>query len=67
MIDRYDLPVTAASPAALEAYERDAWAVHAFAHAVYEMAAFETGLARLPSAIHPCGTWAGSGITWCGT
>ena len=33
---------------------RDAWAVHAFAHAVYEMAAFETGLARLPAAIHPC-------------
>ena len=40
--------------AALRRNERDAWAVHAFAHAVYEMAAFETGLARLPAAIHPC-------------
>ena len=39
---------------ALRRNERDAWAVHAFAHAVYEMAAFETGLARLPGAIHPC-------------
>ena len=39
---------------ALRRNERDAWAVHAFAHAVYEMAAFETGLARLPAAIHPC-------------
>jgi tetratricopeptide (TPR) repeat protein len=40
--------------AALRRNERDAWAVHAFAHAVYEMGAFETGLARLPAAIHPC-------------
>jgi tetratricopeptide (TPR) repeat protein len=40
--------------AALRRNERDAWAVHAFAHAVYEMAAFETGLLRLPAAIHPC-------------
>jgi tetratricopeptide (TPR) repeat protein len=40
---------------ALRRNERDAWAVHAFAHAVYEMAAFETGLLRLPAAIHPCG------------
>jgi tetratricopeptide (TPR) repeat protein len=40
--------------AALRRNERDAWAVHAFAHAVYEMAAFETGLLRLPPAIHPC-------------
>ena len=39
---------------ALRRNERDAWAVHAFAHAVYEMAAFETGLTRLPAAIHPC-------------
>jgi tetratricopeptide (TPR) repeat protein len=39
---------------ALRRNERDAWAVHAFAHAVYEMAAFETGLARLPAVIHPC-------------
>jgi tetratricopeptide (TPR) repeat protein len=40
--------------AALRRNERDAWAVHAFAHAVYEMAAFETGMATLPAAIHPC-------------
>jgi tetratricopeptide (TPR) repeat protein len=40
--------------AALRRNERDAWAVHAFAHAIYEMAAFETGLTRLPPAIHPC-------------
>ena len=40
--------------AALRRNERDAWAVHAFAHAVYELAAFETGLARLPAAIHSC-------------
>lgn len=39
---------------ALRRNERDAWAVHAFAHALYEMAAFETGLGRLPAAIHPC-------------
>jgi tetratricopeptide (TPR) repeat protein len=39
---------------ALRRNERDAWAVHAFAHAVYEMGAFETGLTRLPAAIHPC-------------
>jgi tetratricopeptide (TPR) repeat protein len=40
--------------AALARNARDAWAVHAFAHAVYEMAAFETGVSRLPAAIHPC-------------
>jgi tetratricopeptide (TPR) repeat protein len=39
---------------ALRRNERDAWAVHAFAHALYEMAAFDTGIARLPAAIHPC-------------
>jgi len=33
---------------------RDAWAIHALAHALYEMAAFDTGIARLPPAIHPC-------------
>ncbi len=40
--------------AALTRNPRDAWAVHAFAHALYEMAAFDTGLTRLPAAIHPC-------------
>lgn len=46
---------------ALEAGERavardpeDAWAVHAVAHALYEMAAFDHGIVRLPPAIHPC-------------
>jgi tetratricopeptide (TPR) repeat protein len=39
---------------ALRRNARDAWAVHAFAHALYETAAFETGLDRLPPAIHPC-------------
>ena len=28
--------------------------LHAFAHALYEMAAFDTGITRLPPAIHPC-------------
>ena len=51
--DRCDEAVPVAL-AALRRNERDAWAVHAFAHAVYEMAAFETGLGRLPAAIHPC-------------
>ncbi len=32
----------------------DAWSIHALAHAIYEMAAFDTGIARLPPAIHPC-------------
>jgi tetratricopeptide (TPR) repeat protein len=33
---------------------RDAWAIHALAHALYEMAAFDTGVTRLPPAIEPC-------------
>ena len=33
---------------------RDAWAIHALAHALYEMAAFDTGIARMPEAIEPC-------------
>jgi hypothetical protein len=40
--------------AALLRNPRDAWAVHALAHALYEMAAFGTGIERLPPAIHPC-------------
>jgi tetratricopeptide (TPR) repeat protein len=39
---------------ALTRNPRDGWAVHAFAHAVYELGAFDTGLAALPPAIHPC-------------
>ncbi len=33
---------------------RDAWAIHALAHALYEMAAFDTGLRGLPPRVHPC-------------
>jgi len=33
---------------------RDAWAIHALAHALYEMAAFDTGIRRMPAAIAPC-------------
>ncbi len=51
--DRCDDAVRVAQ-AALRANPRDAWAVHALAHAIYEMAAFDTGLATLPAAIHPC-------------
>jgi tetratricopeptide (TPR) repeat protein len=32
----------------------DAWSIHALAHAIYELAAFDTGITRLPPAIHPC-------------
>lgn len=37
----------------------DAWAVHALAHALYESAEFDAGIARLPPAIHPC-----RGLNW---
>src|SRR2546428_1152603 len=40
--------------AAIEKNPRDAWSLHALAHAIYEMAAFDTGITRLPPAIHPC-------------
>lgn len=40
--------------AAIRANPQDAWAVHALAHALYEMAAFDTGIRRLPPIIHPC-------------
>jgi len=33
---------------------RDAWGIHALAHALYEMAAFDTGIARLPGCVEPC-------------
>jgi tetratricopeptide (TPR) repeat protein len=33
---------------------RDAWAVHALAHALYEKGASEAGIATLPPAIRPC-------------
>ena len=40
--------------AAIEKNPRDAWSIHALAHAIYEMAAFDTGITRLPPVIHPC-------------
>jgi tetratricopeptide (TPR) repeat protein len=40
--------------AALVANPRDAWAIHALAHGLYEMAAFESGLRVLPPCIEPC-------------
>ncbi|MGH7356997.1 MAG: tetratricopeptide repeat protein [Candidatus Rokuibacteriota bacterium] len=40
--------------AALALNPRDAWAIHALAHALYEAASFERGITRLPRAIHPC-------------
>jgi tetratricopeptide (TPR) repeat protein len=33
---------------------RDAWAVHALAHTLYEMGSARAGVALLPPAIHPC-------------
>ncbi|HEU4371549.1 MAG TPA: hypothetical protein VFV05_25275 [Methylomirabilota bacterium] len=45
--------------AALALNPRDAWGVHALAHALYESADFDTGIVRLPPAIHPC-----RGLNW---
>jgi len=44
---------------ALTLNPRDAWTVHALAHALYESAAFDAGITRLPIAIHPC-----RGLNW---
>ena len=44
---------------ALTLNPRDAWTVHALAHALYEAADFDTGVTRLPAAIHPC-----RGLNW---
>lgn len=49
----------AAADRALALNPRDAWAVHALAHALYESADFDTGVSRLPPAIHPC-----RGLNW---
>jgi tetratricopeptide (TPR) repeat protein len=48
-----------AAEAALALNRRDAWAVHALAHALYEAADFDGGVTRLPPAIHPC-----RGLNW---
>jgi tetratricopeptide (TPR) repeat protein len=45
--------------AALARDPRDAWGVHALAHALYESAMFDTGIARLPPATHRC-----TGLNW---
>jgi tetratricopeptide (TPR) repeat protein len=37
----------------------DAWSIHALAHALYESAEFDTGIARLPGIIEPV-----SGLNW---
>jgi tetratricopeptide (TPR) repeat protein len=44
----------------------DAWAVHALAHALYELAAFDEGAGRLPPAIHPCQrlNWFRNHLVW---
>ena len=56
--DRCEEAVRAADTA-LALNPRDAWGVHALAHALYESADFETGVTRLPPAIHPC-----RGLNW---
>src|SRR5262249_15153301 len=43
-----------AAETAMARNSRDAWAIHALAHALYELAAFDEGVGRLPPAIHPC-------------
>jgi len=45
--------------AALQLEANDPWSVHALAHALYESADFDTGVTRLPPAIHPC-----RGLNW---
>jgi tetratricopeptide (TPR) repeat protein len=44
---------------ALTRNPEDAWSIHALAHALYESAAFDTGVTRLPAAIEPC-----RGLNW---
>jgi tetratricopeptide (TPR) repeat protein len=40
--------------AAIALNPRDAWAVHALAHALYDMGDSASGITRLPPAVHPC-------------
>jgi len=51
---------------ALAKNPQDAWAVHALAHALYEMAHFDEGVDRLPPAIHPCQrlNWFRNHLVW---
>ena len=55
-----------AAETAMARNPRDAWAIHALAHALYEMAAFEEGVGRLPPAIHPCQhlNWFRNHLVW---
>ncbi|MBI3827136.1 MAG: hypothetical protein HY294_14180 [Candidatus Rokubacteria bacterium] len=51
--DRCDEAIRVAQ-AALTANPDDAWAVHALAHTLYEMEAYDTAIRRLPPATHAC-------------
>ncbi len=55
-----------AAETAMARNPRDAWAVHALAHALYELAAFDDGVDRLPPAIHPCQhlNWFRNHLVW---
>jgi tetratricopeptide (TPR) repeat protein len=55
-----------AAETALGRNREDAWAVHALAHALYELAAFDEGVGRLPAAIHPCQrlNWFRNHLVW---
>jgi tetratricopeptide (TPR) repeat protein len=55
-----------AAEAAMARNPHDAWAIHALAHALYEMAAFDEGVGRLPPAIHPCQhlNWFRNHLVW---
>jgi hypothetical protein len=44
---------------ALERNPSDAWSIHALAHALYESASFDAGIATLPGCIGPC-----QGLNW---
>ena len=48
-----------AAEQALALEPNDPWSVHALAHALYESAAFDAGVTKLPPAIHPC-----RGLNW---
>src|SRR5262245_12870444 len=55
-----------AAETAIARNSRDAWAIHALAHALYELAAFDEGVGRLPPAIHPCQhlNWFRNHLVW---
>lgn len=55
-----------AAEAAITRNAQDAWAVHTLAHVLYEQAAFDTGITRLPPAIHPCNHlgWFRNHLVW---